>query len=125
MRRCFYLPGLPTRHENVDIVVIRENTEGEHTGLEHEVVPDGLFLESCREIASKYPGIKYNEMIVDNTYMQLVSRPEQFDVMNHLRQHYAEGRAVKVQTSPNHKPIDVFAIFIFPVSFCNRPLGSV
>ncbi|CAM8901069.1 unnamed protein product [Rhodiola kirilowii] len=123
---CFNLPGLPTRHENVDIVVIRENTEGEYAGLEHEVVPgvveslkvitkfcseriakyafeyaylnnrkmvtavhkanimklaDGLFLESCREIATKYPGIKYNEMIVDNTCMQLVSRPEQFDVM--------------------------------------------
>uniref|UniRef100_A0A7N0RDJ9 Isopropylmalate dehydrogenase-like domain-containing protein n=1 Tax=Kalanchoe fedtschenkoi TaxID=63787 RepID=A0A7N0RDJ9_KALFE len=123
---CFNLPGLPTRHDNVDIVVIRENTEGEYAGLEHEVVPgvveslkvitkfcseriakyafeyaylnnrrtvtavhkanimklaDGLFLESCREIATKYPGIKYNEMIVDNTCMQLVSKPEQFDVM--------------------------------------------
>ncbi|CAH1433502.1 unnamed protein product [Lactuca virosa] len=42
---------------------------------------DGLFLESCREIASKYPGIKYNEIIVDNCCMQLVSKPEQFDVM--------------------------------------------
>jgi isocitrate dehydrogenase (NAD+) len=36
---CFNLPGLPTRHQNVDIVVIRENTEGEYAGLEHEVVP--------------------------------------------------------------------------------------
>lgn len=36
---CFNLPGLQTRHENVDIVVIRENTEGEYAGLEHEVVP--------------------------------------------------------------------------------------
>ena len=36
---CFNLQGLPTRHENVDIVVIRENTEGEYSGLEHEVVP--------------------------------------------------------------------------------------
>jgi isocitrate dehydrogenase (NAD+) len=36
---CFNLPGLPTRHQNVDIVVIRENTEGEYSGLEHEVVP--------------------------------------------------------------------------------------
>ncbi|XP_050260252.1 isocitrate dehydrogenase [NAD] regulatory subunit 1, mitochondrial isoform X1 [Quercus robur] len=123
---CFNLPGLPTRHENVDIVVIRENTEGEYSGLEHEVVPgvveslkvitkfcseriakyafeyaylnnrktvtavhkanimklaDGLFLESCREIATKYPSIKYNEIIVDNCCMQLVSKPEQFDVM--------------------------------------------
>ncbi|RWW64657.1 hypothetical protein BHE74_00028099 [Ensete ventricosum] len=148
---CFNLQGLPTRHEQVDIVVIRENTEGEYSGLEHEVVPgvveslkvldgkdynmvevkdeevktracriavitkfcseriakyafeyaylnnrkkvtavhkanimklaDGLFLESCREVATKYPGIKYNEIIVDNCCMQLVSKPEQFDVM--------------------------------------------
>ncbi|XP_065855718.1 isocitrate dehydrogenase [NAD] regulatory subunit 1, mitochondrial isoform X1 [Euphorbia lathyris] len=123
---CFNLPGLPTRHQNVDIVVIRENTEGEYAGLEHEVVPgvveslkvitkfcseriakyafeyaylnnrkkvtavhkanimklaDGLFLESCREVATKYPGIKYNEIIVDNCCMQLVAKPEQFDVM--------------------------------------------
>ncbi|KAK9065150.1 hypothetical protein SSX86_016533 [Deinandra increscens subsp. villosa] len=123
---CCNFPGLPTRHEDVDIVVIRENTEGEYAGLEHEVVPgvveslkvitkfcseriakyafeyaylnnrktvtavhkanimklaDGLFLESCREIASRYPGIKYNEIIVDNCCMQLVSKPEQFDVM--------------------------------------------
>ena len=42
---------------------------------------DGLFLESCREVASKYPSIKYNEIIVDNCCMQLVSKPEQFDVM--------------------------------------------
>ncbi|XP_020246039.1 isocitrate dehydrogenase [NAD] regulatory subunit 1, mitochondrial-like isoform X2 [Asparagus officinalis] len=123
---CFNLPGLPSRHENVDIVVIRENTEGEYSGLEHEVVPgvveslkvitkfcseriakyafeyaylndrkkvtavhkanimklaDGLFLESCREISKDYPGIEYNEIIVDNCCMQLVSKPEQFDVM--------------------------------------------
>jgi isocitrate dehydrogenase (NAD+) len=36
---CLNLPGLPTRHDNVDIVVIRENTEGEYSGLEHEVSP--------------------------------------------------------------------------------------
>lgn len=123
---CFNLPGLDTRHENVDIVVIRENTEGEYAGLEHEVVPgvveslkvitkfcseriakyafeyaylndrkkvtavhkanimklaDGLFLESCRDVAKEYPGIEYNEIIVDNCCMQLVSKPEQFDVM--------------------------------------------
>lgn len=124
--RCFTFPGLPTRHDNVDIVVIRENTEGEYAGLEHEVVPgvveslkvitkycseriakfafeyanvnkrkkvtavhkanimklaDGLFLESCREVAAKYPEIQYEEIIVDNCCMQLVSKPEQFDVM--------------------------------------------
>nr|GME02189.1 isocitrate dehydrogenase [NAD] regulatory subunit 1, mitochondrial isoform X1 [Ipomoea batatas] len=42
---------------------------------------DGLFLESCREIANKYPDIEYDEIIVDNCCMQLVSKPEQFDVM--------------------------------------------
>ncbi|ESQ53531.1 hypothetical protein EUTSA_v10025508mg [Eutrema salsugineum] len=123
---CINVPGLATRHENVDIVVIRENTEGEYSGLEHEVVPgvveslkvitkfcseriaryafeyaylnnrkkvtavhkanimklaDGLFLESCREVAKHYPGITYNEIIVDNCCMQLVAKPEQFDVM--------------------------------------------
>lgn len=32
------IPGLRTRHDNINIVVIRENTEGEYSGLEHEVV---------------------------------------------------------------------------------------
>ncbi len=35
---CKNLPGVETRHSNVDIVVIRENTEGEYSGLEHEGV---------------------------------------------------------------------------------------
>jgi isocitrate dehydrogenase (NAD+) len=42
---------------------------------------DGLFLRCCREVAAKYPQIKYEEMIVDNASMQLVTRPEQFDVL--------------------------------------------
>ena len=42
---------------------------------------DGQFLESCREVAAKYPMINYNEVIVDNCCMQLVAKPEQFDVM--------------------------------------------
>ena len=36
---CKSLPGVKTRHETIDIVVIRENTEGEYSGLEHEGVP--------------------------------------------------------------------------------------
>ncbi|KAH1072457.1 hypothetical protein J1N35_024785 [Gossypium stocksii] len=104
---CCNLPGLPTRHENVDIVVIRENTKGEYSGLEHEVVPgvveslkvitkfcseriakyafEYAYLnnrkKSRREVAARYPTIKYDEIIVDNCCMQLVSKPEQFDVM--------------------------------------------
>ncbi|MBN8732594.1 MAG: NAD-dependent isocitrate dehydrogenase [Acidobacteria bacterium] len=42
---------------------------------------DGLFLKCCREVAEMYPQITYNELIVDNASMQLVSRPEQFDVL--------------------------------------------
>lgn len=122
----FSMSGLPTRHKDVDIVVIRENTEGEYSGLEHEVVPDvieslkvitelksrrtaeyafgyaflnnrkkvtavhkanimklsdGLFLKEFRAVAKQYPTIQAQEMIVDNTCMQLVSHPEQFDVL--------------------------------------------
>ena len=41
----------------------------------------GLFLKVAREVAAEYPEIECNEMIVDNTCMQLVSRPQRFDVM--------------------------------------------
>ncbi len=120
------LPGVASRHKNVDMVVIREQTEGEYSALEHESVPgvveclkvvtaeksrriakfafdyatrhgrkkvtavhkanimklgDGLFLRSCNEMAELYPNIQYESMIVDNTTMQLVSHPQQFDVM--------------------------------------------
>ncbi|KAJ3586629.1 hypothetical protein NHX12_013025 [Muraenolepis orangiensis] len=106
--------------------LLRENTEGEYSSLEHESVSgvveslkiitrvnslriaeyafrlardkgrrrvtavhkanimklgDGLFLQCCNEVASGYPDIKFDSMIVDNTTMQLVSNPEQFDVM--------------------------------------------
>ena len=42
---------------------------------------DGLFLKCCRLTAAQFPEIVYNELIVDNTCMQLVMRPETFDVM--------------------------------------------
>ena len=42
---------------------------------------DGLFLRCAREIARRYPDIEYKELIVDNAAMQLVMRPEQFDVL--------------------------------------------
>lgn len=122
----FNVPGIASRHEGVDVVIIRENTEGEYSGMEHEVVPgvteslkvmtrdatrriasyafeyahmnnrskvtavhkanimkkaDGIFLESCQEIAKAWPHIEYEEVIVDNCMMQLVSKPQQFDVM--------------------------------------------
>src|SRR2546427_11624527 len=120
------LPGVPSRFGDVDLVIVRENTEGLYSGLEHEVVPgvveslkittekactrisifafelakkygrkkitavhkanimkksDGLFLQCFRHVAVNYPMIEHDEMIVDNTCMQLVMNPHQFDVM--------------------------------------------
>lgn len=49
---CFNLNGQPSRHENVDIVVIRENTEGENAGREHEVVPG--VIESFQVTMTKF-----------------------------------------------------------------------
>ena len=42
---------------------------------------DGLFLRCCREVAAEFPQIAYEELIVDNACMQLVMRPEKFDVL--------------------------------------------
>jgi isocitrate dehydrogenase (NAD+) len=42
---------------------------------------DGLFLKCCTETAELYPQIKFDSMIIDNTCMQMVSNPQQFDVM--------------------------------------------
>jgi len=42
---------------------------------------DGLFLQCCRDVAKKYPTIEYNEVIVDNCCMQMVTKPQQFDVI--------------------------------------------
>nr|XP_048689345.1 isocitrate dehydrogenase [NAD] subunit gamma, mitochondrial isoform X2 [Caretta caretta] len=123
---CQSLPRVLTRHRDIDILIVRENTEGEYSSLEHESVSgvveslkiitrarslriadyafrlaretgrakvtavhkanimklgDGLFLQCCREVAGGYPEISFDSMIVDNTTMQLVSRPQQFDVM--------------------------------------------
>src|SRR5206468_1723230 len=42
---------------------------------------DGLFLRCCREVAACFPRIEYKELIVDNASMQLVIRPETFDIL--------------------------------------------
>jgi isocitrate dehydrogenase (NAD+) len=42
---------------------------------------DGLFLKCCRNVATEYPEIHYNELIVDNACMQIVTRPETFDLL--------------------------------------------
>ncbi len=120
------LPGLETKWPGVDLIIVRENTEGEYVGLEHEVVPgvvesikvitdkgstriakfafdyarkhgrkkihsihkanimklsDGLFLRCARRVAESYPEILYGEHIIDNTCMQLVMNPFQYDTL--------------------------------------------
>ena len=42
---------------------------------------DGLFLKCCKETAEYYPHLEFDSMIIDNTCMQMVSNPQQFDVM--------------------------------------------
>jgi isocitrate dehydrogenase (NAD+) len=120
------LPHIPTRYPDVDLIIVRENTEGLYSGIEHEVVPgvveslkiitekastriarfafeyarkhqrkkmhaihkanimklsDGLFLRCSRNVAKEYPEITYAEHIVDNTCMQLVMNPYQYDML--------------------------------------------
>ena len=120
------LPGIECRFGNLDLVVVRENTEDLYAGLEHTVVPgvvesikiitekastriaryafefaklqnrkkvtavhkanimklsDGLFLECFYNVAKDYPEIEADDKIIDNCCMQLVMRPEQFDVL--------------------------------------------
>jgi isocitrate dehydrogenase (NAD+) len=120
------LPGVTTRYPGVDLIIIRENTEGLYSGIEHEVVPgvvesikiitekastrisrwafeyarkqgrkkihaihkanimklsDGLFIRCSRNISKEYPEITYGEHIVDNTCMQLVTNPYQYDML--------------------------------------------
>jgi isocitrate dehydrogenase (NAD+) len=120
------LAGIESPFKDVDLVVVRENTEDVYAGIEHQIAPgvveavkvitakasrkiatfafeyarragrkrvtaihkanimklaDGLFLNCARQVAKRYPGIRYDEMIVDNACMQLVLRPREFDVL--------------------------------------------
>ncbi len=120
------LDGVKTRFTDVDLVVVRENTEDLYSGIEHQIAPgvvesvkvitaraskriakhafelakrekrrtvtaihkanimklsDGLFLQCARAVAKAYPRVEYRELIVDNACMQLVLRPQQFDVL--------------------------------------------
>jgi isocitrate dehydrogenase (NAD+) len=126
LRPVATLPGVKSRYEGVDLIVVRENTEDLYSGLEHVVVPgvveslkiitekastriarfafdyarrkkrrritavhkanimklsDGLFLDCCRAVAKQYAEVTYDEMIVDNTCMQLVLDPTRFDLL--------------------------------------------
>jgi isocitrate dehydrogenase (NAD+) len=126
VRYIRHLKGLPSRYEDLDFVIVRENTEDVYAGLEHTVYPgvvesikvvtrqaservfhfayqlaqkrgqsqvaiihkanimkrsDGLFLSVGREVGAHYPELNTRDLIVDNTCMQMVMRPEQFEVI--------------------------------------------
>ncbi len=128
VRPAITFPGTKARYENIDIITVRENTEGaygsegqtlsedgEHAqslirnsrrGCErivryafelarkqrrHKVTAvhkanimkttSGIFLKAARDVSREYADIAFNEMIVDNTCMQLVMNPHQFDVI--------------------------------------------
>jgi isocitrate dehydrogenase (NAD+) len=146
VRPCKTYPGVRTRFENVDLVVIRENTEDLYAGIEfeqgsaeaHELIDwieqrsksrirkdsglsvkpisvtgtrrivqfafdyarrngrrkvtavhkanimkfsDGLYLEVAREVAAENEDVEFEDRIVDNMSMQLVQRPEEYDVL--------------------------------------------
>jgi len=128
VRPAISFPNTKSRYSNIDLITVRENTEGAYIGEGQSVSEDGetalltqkitrkgserivryafdlaknlgrkkitivhkanilkstsgLFLKVAREVAAEYPQIECNEMIVDNTCMQLVMKPEQFDVI--------------------------------------------
>jgi isocitrate dehydrogenase (NAD+) len=127
LRPARSMKGLETRYEDVDLVIVRENTEDLYAGIEHMVGPDaaesikiitraaseriarfafdyavangrrkvtavhkanimklsdGLFLESCRTVAADYDGrVEFEDRIVDNMCMQLVQKPDLYDVL--------------------------------------------
>jgi isocitrate dehydrogenase (NAD+) len=88
------LPGLKTRFSDVkiDMVKIAEyafdfarRSGRKKVAAIHKAnimkLADGLFLRCCREVAARFPEIEYKELIVDNASMQLVIRPETFDLL--------------------------------------------
>ena len=127
LRPARSIKGIESRYEDVDLVIVRENTEDLYAGIEHRVgkdaaesikiitraaseriarfafdyaianrrrkvtavhkanimkLSDGLFLESCRTVAAEYEGkVEFEDRIVDNMCMQLVQKPELYDVL--------------------------------------------
>jgi isocitrate dehydrogenase (NAD+) len=127
LRPARSMKGVESRYEDVDLVIVRENTEDLYAGIEHRVgrdaaesikiitreaseriarfafdyavangrrkvtavhkanimkLSDGLFLDSCRAVAAQYEGrIEFEDRIVDNMCMQLVQKPDLYDVL--------------------------------------------
>ncbi len=142
LRPCKYYSGIRSKYQDVDLVIVRENTEDLYAGVEYDVdtpeanqiiamaggkikagsaisikpmsaagsrriikfafdyarangrkkvsavakanimkFTDGLFFRVGEEVAKEYPEIEYQEVLVDNMCMQLVQKPELYDVL--------------------------------------------
>jgi isocitrate dehydrogenase (NAD+) len=126
LRPARSLTGVRSRYDDIDLVVVRENTEDLYAGIEHMVgddaaesikiitrrgserivrfafeyarahgrrkvtavhkanimkCTDGLFLRTAREVSQDYTDIEFEDRIVDNMCMQLVQKPELYDVL--------------------------------------------
>ena len=127
LRPARSMPGVQSRYDDVDLVIVRENTEDLYAGIEHMVgrdaaesikiitraaseriarfafeyaiangrrkvtavhkanimkLSDGLFLEACTAVAAGYAGrVEFEDRIVDNMCMQLVQKPDMYDVL--------------------------------------------
>jgi len=127
LRPARSMAGVQSRYDDVDLVIVRENTEDLYAGIEHMVgrdaaesikiitraaseriarfafeyaiangrrkvtavhkanimkLSDGLFLESCTTVAADYAGrVEFEDRIVDNMCMQLVQKPDMYDVL--------------------------------------------
>jgi isocitrate dehydrogenase (NAD+) len=127
LRPARSMAGVQSRYDDVDLVIVRENTEDLYAGIEHMVgrdaaesikiitraaseriarfafeyaiangrrkvtavhkanimkLSDGLFLEACTSVAASYAGrVEFEDRIVDNMCMQLVQKPEMYDVL--------------------------------------------
>jgi isocitrate dehydrogenase (NAD+) len=127
LRPARSMKGVQSRYDDVDLVIVRENTEDLYAGIEHMVgkdaaesikiitraaseriarfafeyavangrhkvtavhkanimkLSDGLFLEACSTVAAQYAGkVEFEDRIVDNMCMQLVQKPDVYDVL--------------------------------------------
>jgi len=124
VRPCASIKGFKTPYDDVNTVLIRENTEGEYSGIEHEIVDgvvqsiklitweaservaryafhyaqsvgrnrvtavhkanimkmsDGMFLSACREVSKDFPGIRYDEDLLDRVCLNIVTNPKPYN----------------------------------------------
>jgi isocitrate dehydrogenase (NAD+) len=182
MRPCKTYKGAKTRYKEIDLVIIRENTEDLYAGIEYQKdskeaeslinlvkkttgktiradsgislkpisvhgterivryafeyarkndrqkvtavhkanilkYSDGLFLDVAREVSKQYPEIEFEDKIIDNMCMQLVQKPELYDVLvlpnlyGDIVSDLAAGLVGGLGLAPGANIGDTFAVF--------------